>query len=81
MTIYRSVDHLSVLTNGKAEFCKQSLESSKEAMDAILQDLPTGENRTIRRGQQTGTSWLPLLSSTINGIELLGQEFQDAISM
>jgi hypothetical protein len=79
-TIYRSADHLSVLKNGKAELRKRSLESSKQAMESILQTLPTGESRTIRRGQQTG-AWLSLLPSTVNGTELSAQEFRDAVSM
>jgi hypothetical protein len=74
MTIYRSADHLSVLKSDKAELCKRSLDCSKEALSAILHGLPSGESRTILGGQQTGT-WLSILPSTINGMELLAQEF------
>jgi hypothetical protein len=40
--------------NRKAELCKQSLESSEDKMNDILNRLPTGESRTIRRGQHIG---------------------------
>jgi hypothetical protein len=48
--------------------------------EIILHNLPDGQSRTIKRGEQTG-AWMSVLPSTINGTELSPQELCDALFM
>jgi hypothetical protein len=55
---------------------KDEFRKNKEKMETILHKLPKGLNCSIQRGQLTGT-WLTVLPSIVNGMELSAEEFRD----
>jgi hypothetical protein len=66
---------------GKAETRARHLSESQDKLDQILNDLPDGRSRTVKRGEQT-RAWLSVLPcSTVNGTKLSAQEFHDALFM
>ncbi len=76
----RSADHSAVMAAGKVKTQERKLSESTATLKTILSNLPDGQSRTIRRGEQTG-AWLSVLPSTVNGTELSAQEFRDALLM
>jgi hypothetical protein len=71
---FRTADHLAVIREVKTELRQRNLTKNESALASIAAKLSYDDRRTILRGKKTG-QWLSLLPSTVNGTELLAQEF------
>ena len=75
---FRSADHMSVISEVKAELKLRNNAKYEAAMIPLTSKLSCDNRRTILRGQETG-QWLSVLPSTVNGTELSAQEFRDTL--
>jgi hypothetical protein len=76
--VFRSTDHLKVIRDVKAELKLRNAAKSESSLNDLASKMPCDNQRTILRGKETG-QWLLVLPSTFNGMELLAQEFRDAL--
>ncbi len=75
---FRTADHLAVIREVKTELRQRNLEKNDSELASLASKLSCDDRRTILRGKETG-QWLLVLPSTVNGTELLAQEFRDAL--
>jgi hypothetical protein len=75
---FQHVDHLSVRRATIQQLCSRKKTKHDQELATLLADIRCHTRRQIETGKETG-AWLTVLSSTINGTELLAQEFRDKL--
>jgi hypothetical protein len=75
---FSSADHQSLRKAVTAEIKTHRSDKQDSTLCTILADLDCGTRRTIIRGKETG-QWLSVMPSTLDGTELLAQEFRDTL--
>ena len=76
--IFRTEDHSAYLREGMLEVWKRRILWRKEALSETLAGAPVKDAGCLRRATKTG-AWMMVQPSTVNGTEMGGQEWQDAL--
>jgi hypothetical protein len=75
---FQSEEHASIRCTVLAELAKRKKTHFDKTLASLLAGLSCDACRTIWRGKERGL-WLTTLPSTVNGMELLAQEFLDQL--